>query len=300
MEKIVDFKIIAKENENITLTGCVDINTIDDDEPDFEYANSQEFYTPQRYWNIQAETSWKLDEEEQMIRENICNKVDADVCGDYSENAQCLWDFQDENKTIERGSYYLIINEGAKFEVEYEDYNDPEWDAQYYQSFKLFFNGEQVYLDDEVYFCNPYTYEESKLISENGEYIVELPKIVWEDPDETEEIASIMEEYKKEFERIYIKSLISQLGVFGEAYEFIKEKMIETDNDKKFNESYLQEWANATEEEFESCDILELSNMTSDDVKNIIKEDYEEEEELRRDAARDHELAIQELERELF
>lgn len=82
MEKIVDFKIIAKENENITLTGCVDINTIDDDEPDFEYANSQEFYTPQRYWDIQAETSWKLDEEEQMIRENICNKVDADVCGD--------------------------------------------------------------------------------------------------------------------------------------------------------------------------------------------------------------------------
>lgn len=115
-EKIVEFKIIVKENQNITLTGCVDINTIDDDEPEFEYANSQGFYSPQRHWDIQAETSWKLDEKERLNREHICNKIDADVCGDYTENAQCLWDFQDENKTIERDSYYLIINDDEKLE----------------------------------------------------------------------------------------------------------------------------------------------------------------------------------------
>ena len=125
-EKIVEFKIISKENENISLTGCVDINTIDDDEPDFEYANAQGFYTPQRYWDIQSETSWKLDEKERLNREYICNKVDADVCGDYSENAQCLWDFRDENITIERDSYYLIINEGVKMECEIIERPDEE------------------------------------------------------------------------------------------------------------------------------------------------------------------------------
>ena len=221
----------------------------------------------------------------------------------YSENAQCLWDFQDENKTIERGSYYLIINEGAQFEVKIEDYNSSEWDAQYYMAFTPKFNGKVIELDDDIYFEEPFTYEDieiSKIIQKNGAYIIEVPKIIFEDPEETEAIADILKEYKEAFEYVYKKSLIKELDVYGIAHSFITEKLKEESSMKVFDKAFIQDWASSWEENFEDNEsVIDLYFMTSDDVENIIEAEYEEELQNRRDAQIEYELEKKEREEEL-
>ena len=215
-----------------------------------------------------------------------------------------ICDFADDNKTFPYvdGSL-LLINGGAVFEVDVKDYNSDEFDSQYYMAFTLKFNGDQVVLDERVYFEDPFTYEQfnigKEVIYEKGAYIVEVPKIIWEDPDETEEIAEILNDYKDAFECAYRKTLIYEKGVFGIAYSFIESELQKQSSKKFFDGSYKQDWANATEEEFEDFSVQELYFMTEDDVEKVIREDYEEELSLREDAQRDYERECKEREEEL-
>lgn len=96
IEKLVEFKIVGK-NCNYEIEGVIDINTVDDDEPDIEYYDNQGFLTNQR--------KRYLDDSSEA------QKVEANVCGSYSEILQALWDLQDdENKVVEFEKFHLIIN----------------------------------------------------------------------------------------------------------------------------------------------------------------------------------------------
>lgn len=96
--KWVEFKITGK-NCYYEIEGVIDINTVDDDEPDIEYYDSQGFLTNQRIrlMDDSAEAQY----------------IEADVCGNSSEILQALWDLQDaENKRVEFEKFYLTINGG--------------------------------------------------------------------------------------------------------------------------------------------------------------------------------------------
>lgn len=97
-EKWIEFQIVGK-NCYYEIEGVIDINTVDDAEPDIEYYDNQGFLTNQRRvsMNDNPETQ----------------NIEADVCGNYSEILQYLWDFQDENKEVEFEKFHLIINEGS-------------------------------------------------------------------------------------------------------------------------------------------------------------------------------------------
>ena len=165
------------------------------------------------------------------------------------------------------------------------------------------FNGKVIELDDDIYFEEPFTYEDieiSKIIQKNGAYIIEVPKIIFEDPEETEAIADILKEYKEAFEYVYKKSLIKELDVYGIAHSFITEKLKEESSMKVFDKAFIQDWASSWEENFEDNEsVIDLYFMTSDDVENIIEAEYEEELQNRRDAQIEYELEKKEREEEL-
>lgn len=96
--KWVEFEIAGK-NCYYEINGVIDINSVDDDEPDIEYYDSQGFLHNQRI---------RL-----MDDSPEAQHVEADVCGNSSEILQALWDLQDaENKRVEFEKFYLTINGG--------------------------------------------------------------------------------------------------------------------------------------------------------------------------------------------
>ena len=96
--KYVEFKITGK-NCYYEIEGVIDVNSVDDDEPDIEYYDSQGFLHNQRrvFMDDSAEAQY----------------IEADVCGNSFEILQALWDLQDaENKQVEFEKFYLTINGG--------------------------------------------------------------------------------------------------------------------------------------------------------------------------------------------
>lgn len=95
IEKLVEFKIVGK-NCYYEIEGVIDINSVDDDEPDIEYYDGQGFLTNQRCVSMDDSSE--------------AQNLEGDVYGSYSEILQYLWDFQDENKEVEFEKFHLIIN----------------------------------------------------------------------------------------------------------------------------------------------------------------------------------------------
>ena len=95
-EKLVEFKIIGKTCY-YEIKGVINVNTVDDDEPDIQYYEYQGFLKNQRcvYMDDTAEAQF----------------TEANVCESSSEILQVVWDLQDmENKKVEFEKFYLIIN----------------------------------------------------------------------------------------------------------------------------------------------------------------------------------------------
>lgn len=64
MDDWIYFKLVHKENKNVELIGCIDLCTIDDDEPDCEYMNNQGLWTQQRpdYWVVDGVNCyWEME-----------------------------------------------------------------------------------------------------------------------------------------------------------------------------------------------------------------------------------------------
>lgn len=96
-EKLVEFKITGK-NCYYEIEGVININTVDNDEPDIEYYDNQGFLHNHRI---------------RLMEDSLeSHNTEIDVCGNSSEILQALWDLQDvENRKVEFEKFYLIINE---------------------------------------------------------------------------------------------------------------------------------------------------------------------------------------------
>lgn len=95
-EKYVEFKITGK-NCYYEINGVINVNSVDDDEPDIQYYDYQGFLKNQRcvYMDDIAEAQF----------------TEANVCESSSEILQALWDLQDEeNKKVEFEKFYVLIN----------------------------------------------------------------------------------------------------------------------------------------------------------------------------------------------
>ena len=94
-EKWVEFKITGKTCY-YKINGIINVNTVDDDEPDIEYYDSQGFLHNHRIRLMEDSSEAQFTE--------------ANVCENSSEILQALWDLQDKEKRVEFEKFYLIIN----------------------------------------------------------------------------------------------------------------------------------------------------------------------------------------------
>ena len=95
-EKLVEFKIIGKTCY-YEIEGVINVNTVDDDEPDIQYYDYQGFLKNQRCRYMEDSSE--------------AQHTEANVCENSSEILQVFWDLQDEeNKKVEFKKFYLIIN----------------------------------------------------------------------------------------------------------------------------------------------------------------------------------------------
>lgn len=301
--KTIEFEIISSKNPQISQMGYVEVPADEEEMPEWFYYDQSGIPQPRMFTHhdgIGINQIGATDEQEKELDEFL-NQVQFELV-DFVDDTILLSE-EDEHKTYQKGDLIIKINGGAVFEVGIEDYNSSEWDVQYHMAFTPKFNGEIVELDDDIYFEEPFTYEDievSKMIHENGAYIIEVPKMVFEDPEETEAIADIFNEYKDAFECAYTKSLVRELGVYGIAHSFITERLKKDSSMKVFDKAFIQDWANSYEDSFEENEsLIDLYFMTSDDVETIIKAEYEEELQNARDAQRDYEMGMEEREMEL-
>ena len=101
MSEYVSFKLISSEDERIYLNGSVDIDTIDDDEPEFEFEQNDGLFSnhlPQ-YWKTFGENL--TDDFNRFI-----DSIDWDMFKQY------LYDCKDENTICNFYGEILVINEG--------------------------------------------------------------------------------------------------------------------------------------------------------------------------------------------
>lgn len=101
MAKYVEFKLVNSDDERIYLKGNVDIDTIDDDEPEFEFEQNDGTFSTHipHYWKTYGDDL--TDNFEVFI-----NTIDWEMLKQY------LCDFQDDNDILNFYGNILIINDG--------------------------------------------------------------------------------------------------------------------------------------------------------------------------------------------
>jgi hypothetical protein len=227
-----------------------------------------------------------------------------------------LSDFSDENKTVDRGDYLLKINDGAELELDVETDYDPNdfsfGDRNFYALMSFKYNGKPIEWNEDILeelaedIDSTYAGEGRYKIISDETIEIEIFDGFDEELDEyvglsgkNEESRRLIKEHIQDCERAFKKQLIINLEVFSIAYSYYSEYLDSERDEKRFDEAYKQDWATSVEESFESYSIKELYFMTEDDVEKIIKEDHDEELQLREDAQREYELEQKELEEEL-
>lgn len=138
-EKIVEFKFESKNDNRIYLHGTVDINTIDDlDGGDWGYEQNNGTYASHlpHYWKVDGES--------------LSFEYGAFIdCIDWEMFRQWIWDYQDENRTIDCGVYYLHINNGASIDVKIT--LDEDFEENYRGELQFTYNGKPLYLDKDIF-----------------------------------------------------------------------------------------------------------------------------------------------------
>ena len=271
----VTFKIISNRNNEVYVEGYVTINDEEAEDVDWYYYNGQGFPTTQMFIEHDGvKISGATDQQRWEVEQ---------FRGDYGQDEywidNCILQSDaEENRTYVRENVTLIINDGAKTELEII----PSTDADYWATLRFTFNGEHLtmgQLDDDIVselasdIDSIYGDEEKYLI--DGDIEREISKYYWSDDKFEKEMSdNLQEEILEKFESAYAKQLVADIGVYGIAHSIIKEDLLNSEDPvQAMNEGYLDKIASNWEQSFEDMDVAELYFMTSEDVENIIREE---------------------------
>lgn len=247
--KTIEFQITYAKNENVYENGYCEIPDDLDEEVEYFFYNQSGLTQPRRFIHHDEIGLNRIGATDEQMSEVDNFKLELAEFVDFIAEAIELAE-EDDNRTYFKGDLIITINEGAKFTVLFEDYNNPEWDSQYYMAATVMFNNQRVVLDEDVFFEDPYTYEDynvgSDVIYENGAYVVEIPKSYWEDDKSGITKEEIINNYTEAFRDAYAQTISKNLGVWS-----------------KYGEN--------VEQLFEDCDINEIALVNDDNLEAFLK-----------------------------
>lgn len=293
--KTIKFEIIANENENVYQKGYVEVPEDIEEMPEWFYYDQQDFAIPRVFTHHDDVELTATDEqiaEVEEFNEAIMDEIDF-------INDAILTADEDENRTYVHDNITIIVNDGAKFEVEickydpidfYTNYSTAlEIGRQYFMTFKPKYNGKSVVNIIEEYLEygileDPYTYniittKTPKINQEQADFnkdsiAMEVPKscFEWEDDYEEDMVEEILSEYKDSLESAYRKALVHHIGIYGIASSMYEEKLKKENSMEVFNESGIQDYGNAWEDDYVyNKDLWTLVNLTSEDVEKAVE-----------------------------
>lgn len=176
---------------------------------------------------------------------------------------QFLSDYSDEDRTVDRGEYFLQINDGAKMELEItsaSDYPNMEGCNQYIARVIPKFNGKNILKEYSApsFWHETWTplfkevqkqYELEEGFVEDGAFWMEIPSACFEWSSEyNKEIkAEIITEYTDECTNMFVQVLTSELGVYSIS-ETLEQEMEACPNEW---DMYLMTYFIENDEDFE-------------------------------------------------
>lgn len=99
----VSFKLINKEDHRVYIAGELDVDTVDDDEPEYTFEQNDGTFSSH------LPTYWKTNSADLTDEFNeFSQSLDWEMLNQY------LWDFRNEDVTLNFEGDILIINDGSR------------------------------------------------------------------------------------------------------------------------------------------------------------------------------------------
>jgi len=231
----IDFKVQWNKNPQVYFEGYVNIPSDDceDEEIKWYYYNDNGFATSQKFIEHDGVDGFKGSTDEQQFEidqfkdDFLADSLWIDVCICQSD--------ADENRTYVRENCTLIINEGAKMEVEIVEL--PETHENFIVELVPRFNGEKISLAEFMADCS-YSeefdpWDDGAAVVEDNKIFFEMPKSYFENDDSVKE--SLMNDINEEARRVYARCLTYDMGIYAK-YGDVMEQALDDyyDNDWLF------------------------------------------------------------------
>lgn len=234
---MVEFKLISKNDSRIYLKGSVDFDGEMLDEGEWEYEQNNGLFDSHipSYWKVDGEN---LSDEFEVFLGEI----------DWEMFRQYLYDFKDENKTVDFFGNQLIINDGAKMECEIVEH--PKIDSYMVELIPKF-NGEKIdlttYMKETSTDFDPWYVDDGTDYIEDGKIFFEMSSDYWEDSDSAQDR---LEDVNEEARSIYAMVLTKELGIYSK-YGEVMEQLMDNyyDNEWLFKMSQM---VNKSDEELDA------------------------------------------------
>ena len=229
-ENWVGFKIVSKADDRIYLAGQFDISSYDEDTDlgDWEYEQndgSYESHLP-RYWKVDGES--------------LSFEYGAFIdCIDWDIFRQYLFDFADENKSIDMGTYFIHINEGATIEIDIEE--EVGFDVMHHIAKLTFkYNRQPIEFDKNILtdLRKELIFDEDGFNINDGWSSVRIivPKF-FDDEESIDEQDEIIQEWIEDVKQAFARQLSRDAGIYtdyGENIEQLVEEDIASDKEQMF------------------------------------------------------------------
>lgn len=243
-ENWVGFKIVSKADDRIYLAGQFDINSYDEDTDmgDWEYEQNDgkmASHIP-AYWKVNGENL--SFEYEQFI-----DSIDWEIFRQY------LFDFADENKSIDMGTYFLYINEGAIVEIDIEE--EVGFGVMHHIAKLTFkYNRQPIEFDKNILtdLRKELIFDEDGFNINDGWSSVRIivPKF-FDDEESIDEQDEIIQEWIEDVKQAFARQLSRDAGIYtdyGENIEQLVEEDIASDMKQMFsfscavNKNCVNDW----------------------------------------------------------
>lgn len=219
-EKIVEFRLISKQDNRIYLKGNWDISNYEEntDDGDWEYQQNDGTMASHipSYWSCEENLSFEFSQ--------FIDSIDWEIF------RQWLIDCQNENRSVDCGDYILHINDGASVEVTIE--KDDDFDENYMAIVKFTYNGKPITFDMDIgsEFAESLQFDNDNkfLIDVNtSEVYMEIPKTfseyIGEDFDGQND--GIIQEWIDSCRTYIARQLSRDAGIYNQYGELIEQQV---------------------------------------------------------------------------
>lgn len=250
----IEFECISKADNDVKLAGYVFVDDLDDDVTDIYFYDDMGL----ECGNYVAKPHCKEGSSE---FEAYYDVVEAWKTDDLF--LQYLADFSDENRTVDRGEYFLKINDGAKMELEItsaSDYPNIEGYNPFLVRVVPKFNGKNILKEYPAPTCwhemwTPLFEDTQKQYYLNDGFVkdsafwMEIPPACFEGSSKYDEDfkREIIQEYTEECTSNFVMVLTSELGVYAIS-ETLEQEMEACPNEW---DMYLMTYFIENDEDFE-------------------------------------------------